>query len=274
MRVARPPASTTPVIDGLDALIFRMNRCPAAARMRMPSRVQQDHTIRIFQPVIALDEGIQRPRVAETKPGGAIRQHISVHGARDVQGGAHAGAGFTVPAATWLDAGGLPQLEFQHVGAAVIAAGGERQSGGRDPGEGAGGILVTADAGRVPGGTDQHKIIVHYRDALEPMTFFDELSFRFRMMNQQYIGIAIPRQANGLAGADGDDPYLDARFLRERRQQVTEQAGVFGGGSRGKNDEFIRSRGHGGEPQGEQHKPAAIWIHVRYSGFRPAVHRG
>ena len=59
-------------------------------------------------------------------------------------------------------------------------------------------------------------------EALQPPAFGDELLLGRRVVHEQHVGIAAPAHVERLAGADRDDPNLDAGRLRECRQQVRE----------------------------------------------------
>jgi len=145
------------------------------------------------------------------------------------------------------------QVELLLVRAAVVAARGEHGPRRGDPAKRFDGVLQAADAGRVLPRPDQDEVVVHEVEALHAEAVGDELFLGSLVMDEQDVGIAIARQLDGLAGADGDDPHRNSGLLRELRQDVVVKPGVLGRGGGGHRDEGLGRRGRSaGKAQGEQ----------------------
>jgi hypothetical protein len=99
--------------------------------------------------------------VGEADPGAAVRQDVSAHAGRRVQGGAHAAAHFAIPAALGADAGVLPDAQLCTMRAAVIAPRYEGRLSPGDARESIGSGTRIADAGGIRGRTHDHVIVVH-----------------------------------------------------------------------------------------------------------------
>ena len=89
-------------------------------------------------------------------------------------------------------------------------------------------------------------------------------------------GVAAPAHVERLAGADRDHAHFDAAVSSERRQQVAEQARLFGGGGRGDDDGFILRLGLGVKRKQERdsHKAAMGHDGRALRGPQFGQHRG
>ena len=100
------------------------------------------------------------------------------------------------------------------------------------------------------GGPDEHEVVVHHGAALGAEAFGDELLFGHRVVHEHDVGVAAAAGVQRLPGADGDHAHVDAGGRLEDRQQVLEQARLFGGRGRGHHDELVlrecRQRGRQG----------------------------
>ena len=188
-------------------------------------RVDQYDPVLIEQGRIAGEKQLQIALVGKADPGSPVAQRIGVHGGGHIQRRPHAGAGFPVPghiAAIDIDPRLFPQPPFLFVGAAVIATGNEGGLGFCDPLQRLGGAGRPGNARRIACRADQDEIVIHEVVAFHPETVADEFFLRGFVMDQQHIGIALAGQADGRAGADGDDMNIDPRFPGEERQQIIE----------------------------------------------------
>ena len=69
---------------------------------------------------------------------------------------------------------------------------------------------MSGGPGRVVARADQDEVVVHDVVALDAVTLGDEGLLGGTVMDQQDVGVAVAGQAQGLAGADRDDPDRDA----------------------------------------------------------------
>ena len=73
------------------------------------------------------------------------------------------------------------------------------------------------DAGRVTGGADNDKIVVHYRSPIYPRPLVHECLLPRRCVHEHEIDIAVPAEFEGAAGADCYHVNLHAGEVGEDR---------------------------------------------------------
>ena len=95
------------------------------------------------------------------------------------------------------------------MGAAVVAAGYKDGFFSGDSSESLYGAFKAADPGGIGIGSGNQIVIVHDVQAFKAKALFDEFFFGLPVVDQQDIGVAPFRQADGLTGADGDYPDRD-----------------------------------------------------------------
>ena len=108
------------------------------------------------------------------------------------------------------------------MGTAPVSPGNERRAGGGQAGERIGGAFRAGNPCRVAGRADDDEVVVHDLAAVDAVALTDELALRCRIMDQQQVCIAAPREIEGLAGADRDDLDAHASGGGHARQQVAE----------------------------------------------------
>src|SRR5262249_24968792 len=154
----------------------------------------------------------------------------------------HAGAGLAIPAARdrlHIDAGLGPEALFRLVGAAVVAARGEGRARRGNRLEGGDDVAAAADMGGIALRPDEDEVVVHDLAPPGAPAFGDEGQFRRLVMDEEHIGIAALADLQRLAGADGDDAYLDPALRGEGGEDRAEDAGILGRCRRGDDDEGL-----------------------------------
>ena len=92
--------------------------------------------------------------------------------------------------------------------------------------------------GRVGGGANQHKVVVHDRKALDGKAFSDDFFLGHLVVHKQHVGVAAPAHVYRLAGADRHHLDLYARGFLELGQQIREKPGLLGRGGRSHHDRW------------------------------------
>src|SRR5690625_4997555 len=225
-------------------------------------RIHQDHAILVEEAVVSFDQDLQVAAVLEADPGAAISERVRGHLSRGVQGWTHPGAGFTIPASGRLDFRRLPDSHLRLVGAGIVTAGRKGTFTVGDSRESGNHVAAAADVSRVGLRAHDHVVVVHHLDALDAITLLDELLLGRPGMDEDDVGVTPAPGIEGLPGALGDDPHLDAGLFFEERQDVAEEAGLLGGGGRGDGDEVLlsqRGAGEGERKAGREQEVAAAY---------------
>ena len=102
-----------------------------------------------------------------------------------------------------------------------------------DLGQGRGGSSHALDACRVVGRADDDKVVVHQVLAAHAVPGIHKGVLPGAGVHHQHIGVAILAQLESLAGAHGNDVYLDAVLLLKVGQEIGQQTRVLGAGGGG-----------------------------------------
>ena len=95
---------------------------------------------------------------------------------------------------------------------------------------------LALDAGGIARRPHEDEIVVHDLPPVRAEAVGHELLLRGRVVNQHDVGVALPAQLEGLAGAHGHDFHLNASLLAEQRHQHVEEAAVLGAAGRCQGD--------------------------------------
>ena len=182
----------------------------------------------------------QLQAVAQREERAAVGQRVGVALVGDRERRGHALAGFQVPVARRFDAGGGPERELLLVGAAVVAARGERGTRGSDLGQCRRGVRHSFDAGGIGRRADDHEIVIRDQLARCDMPGRQQFAFRVGRVHQQRVGVALLAHPQRRARADRDHLHVEASLLLEDRHQLVQQATVVQARGRGQDQFFAQ----------------------------------
>ncbi len=190
----------------------------------------------VEQRLIPLDQDIEIEPIPQREVGAPIGDGVRLPLIGDVECVAHAGARLGVPAAGGGDAGLLPEIQLQGIGAGVVAAAHKERLSRRDLAHRLDRGRLSPDPSRIVSRSDDHEVVVHHDLAGHAESCRHKSFFSGRAVGEQDISLALLAELQRGAGTDCDGLEVVARLLLEEWNQHVEQPGVLGAGGRREDD--------------------------------------
>ncbi len=175
--------------------------------MRVLRRFHEDDRILVEQAAVAFDDDLQIAAVPEVDPGGAVGEHIRTHSrpmCSTLRPIPWPISRYHGPLACSISTPATFHRFKQPHGAGLVPARDERGCLGLDGLQRGGDVLRALDAGRVGFRTDQDKVVVHHRLALDAEAILDELQLLRAGMHEHHVRVAAPAGIERLPGALAD----------------------------------------------------------------------